>query len=51
MGYTEKAKSLQKIAQEFAAEMKMDLDNLMSKTKEQCKAKIKSTMVDESINS
>ena len=44
-----KAKSLQKKAQEFTAEMKIDLDNLMSRTKEQCKAKIKSAMVDESM--
>ena len=42
-----KSKSLQKKVQEFTAEMNIDLDNLKNKTKEQCKAKVKSAMIDE----
>ena len=49
MGYTEKGEVTTEKAQEFSAEMKMDLDILMSKTKEQCKAKIKSAMIDQSM--
>ena len=44
-----KSKSLQKRAQEFTAEMNIDLDNLMNKTKDQCKANVKSAMIDESM--